>query len=335
MNLSDAIQQYLADRHVKGIKPGTIRNDKATLQLLLADVGNIQTGRLRPQHIDLFWSKRTTWGPGTMNKGRYALASFFKWCQARGHIDRNRDLLEGNRKIRVAPRKRVIIPQSEFEPLLDSIQNPRARVIAALGLYLFLRISETKNLRWQDIDLEGGTAEVFRQKTQTLDTLPLCSELIRELKRWKLTYAATMGQAVVPGWYVVPGGTRPLFTGKTGGGFKLAKVSQLQPYTKGDLFGTVRRTLEEAGYYEPMEGGHTFRRSGAIALYNQLASVGHDRAIRICQAMLGHASIQTTEIYLRLDLDRKVRNDLLAGQPMFPAGQELAEVLQISPGGTA
>ena len=102
MNLSDAIQQYLADRHVKGIKPGTIRNDKAVLQLLLADVGNIQTGRLRPQHIDVFWSKRTTWGPGTMNKGRYALASFFKWCQARGHIDRNRDLLEGNRKIRVA-----------------------------------------------------------------------------------------------------------------------------------------------------------------------------------------------------------------------------------------
>ena len=53
----------------------------------------------------------------------------------------------------------------------------------------------------------------------------------------------------------------------------------------------IARGLREAGYYIPYEGGHTLRRSGATALYNQLTHVGHDRAIRICQAMLGHSSV--------------------------------------------
>ena len=175
MNLSDAISQYLSDRKVKGVKAGTIRSDRHVLQLLLADVGNVQVNRLRPQHIDVFWSKHSEWSPGTMNKARYVLSTFFKWCQARGHLPRTLDLLEGHRKLRVPPKSRVIIPQSEFEDFLDGISNPRSRIIAAIGLYLFTRISETASLRWQDLDLDGGTAEVFRQKTQTLDTLPICT----------------------------------------------------------------------------------------------------------------------------------------------------------------
>jgi integrase len=103
------------------------------------------------------------------------------------------------------------------------------------------------------------------------------------------------------------------------------------PTTKANLGYAIRTILQAAGYYRPQEGGHTLRRSGATALYNQLSSVGHDRAIRICQAMLGHSSVQTTEIYLRLDLDRKVRNDLLAGKRMFPE-EGTATVLRL--GGT-
>jgi integrase len=79
--------------------------------------------------------------------------------------------------------------------------------------------------------------------------------------------------------------------------------------------------LLKAGYdLDKGEGGHTLRRSGATALYNELSERGHDRAIRMCQAMLGHASIQTTEVYLALNLDRKARNDLLAGKRMFSVG---------------
>jgi integrase len=321
-NLSEVIDSFLADRRARGVAAGTLRAEKSTLMLLLADVGNIETRRLRPQHLDTFWANRTTWGAGTMNRGRYHLNNFFAWCRVRGHLPRDYDPMAGTRKIRVPPRDRFIIPQSEFETFLESIKDPRKRIVAALGLYLFIRISEIEALRWQDMNLDSMTVEVYRPKTKTLDTLPICAELGKELARWKLAYAAKVGDTPKPQWYLVPG--VPAGGGSSGRkgikGFSQFVERPYQPTTKANVSWTMKSVLQDAGYYQKQEGGHTLRRSGAIALYNQLTSLGHDRAIRLCQAMLGHSSVQTTEVYLRLDLDRKVRNDLLAGKRMFPEG---------------
>ena len=330
MQLSDAIQLYLADRTAKGVKRNTTRNDKSKLTRLLADIGNIQVSQIRPQHLDLFWSRRTTWGPATMNIAHATLNSFFRWCQIRGYMPKDRNPLEGGRRLKEPPRKRVIIPQQEFATFLDGIEDPRARAMVAIGLYLFTRISETAGLRWQDVDMHNGTVEVFRDKTETLDTLPLCDELKHELDRWRLTYAAAIGRQLLPADLVIPGWQKPRVVGAPGkkGEFVEKEKGHYLPQTKAHITYSVKKALRDAGYYEAYEGGHTLRRSGATALYNQLTKVGHDRAIRICQAMLGHSDIRTTEIYLRLDLDRKVRNDLLAGKPMFPEVPE-AEVVHI------
>lgn len=329
MNLSDAIQLYLADRKAKGIKQNTLRNDRSKLTRLLADVGNIQVAQLRPQHFDLFWSRRTTWGPSTMNIAHATLNSFIRWCQIRGYMPKDRNPLEGGRRLKEPPRKRVIIPQQEFATFLEGIEDARARAMCAIGLYLFTRISETASVRWQDVDMHNGTVEVFREKTDTLDTLPLCEELHAELKRWALAYAAAIGRPLLPADLVIPGWQKPRVVGVKGkkGEFVEKEKGHYLPQTKAHITYSVKKALRDAGYYEPYEGGHTLRRSGAIALYNQLTKVGHDRAIRICQAMLGHSDISTTEIYLRLDLDRKVRNDLLAGKLMFPEAEEAEVVL--------
>lgn len=322
MDLSDAIGAYLRDRKARNYATGTLYNDKRVLTLFLADVGNVSTNRLRPQHLDTFWAHRT-WSPGTTNKARATLSGFFKWCQNRGYIPRAMNLLDDTRQMRVPPRKRIIIPQAEFSTIIEGqYRDPRTRIVLAIGIYLFTRISETGGLRWQDWNEQDGTIEVYRDKTKTLDTLPVCDELARELKRWRLEYASLVGETPLPGWFIVPNRSRPKYKGigkselvRTGGGAYL-------PDTRCRPDGIIKLALKAAGYYQDHEGGHTLRRSGAIALYNQLTRVGHDRAIRVCQAMLGHSSITTTEIYLRLDLDRKVRNDLLAGQPMFPEVEE-------------
>lgn len=319
MLLSDAIQAYGNDRRAKGIAPKTRANEMQVLRLLLADVGNIQTRQLKPQHIDVFWANRNGWAPGTLNRARNTLNTFFSWCRDRGYMSRDTDPMAGTKQMKVPPRNRTLIPQSEFQAVIERRENPRTRVAFALGIYTFMRISELEGLRWQDVDLEGGTLEVYRQKTNTTDTLPICDELAHELRRWKLEYAAHMQEQVRPEWYVVPGTTPPRGLSTKGAkGFTSHRPRFYLPTKRADLSKVIKQGLIDDGYYVPYEGGHTLRRSGATALYNQLSSVGHDRAIRICQAMLGHASVQTTEIYLHLDLDRKVRNDLLAGKPMFP-----------------
>lgn len=330
--LSEVIDQYIVQRRSSGLASNTVRNDARYLKMFLADIGNIQTRNLRPQHVDLFRERRfAQWGPGTKNLVSTILMTFFKWCQGRGHIPRSMELMPMTKRHVEEMRPRVIIPQDKWGSLLESCKVPYQRITVATGLYLFTRISETQNLRWQDY-YEGDkpTIDVFRIKTKTLDTLPVCEEYAEELQRWRFAYAAEVGCQPEPGWFLIPGKT-PRTGRATQGikGFSEFDSPRLIPTKRSRLATVIQSALEANGYYKPLEGGHTLRRSGATALYNQLSSVGHDRAIRICQAMLGHKNILTTERYLRLDLDRKVRDDLLSGQPMFPK-RNVAPVIQLS-----
>lgn len=333
MMLSDAIGRYLADKRAKGYAANTIRHHRTTLNHLLADIGNIQLSSIQPRHIDIFWSKHEDWGPGNFNKNRSTLRTFFTWAQARGYMPKASDPMEGVRKRKVPPKDWLIIPETEFDSVLDAAGNPRDRALVAVGLYLFTRGSESTAIRWGDINWDTKEITVNRGKTTTLDVLPMCSELEKELRRWRLAYAESVGEVPKPAWFLLPAYTKPVFKGRMPGGGRtpiyqaesvLIPTRQFRDATR-----RVQTVLTRAGYPElDGEGGHTLRRSGATALYNELSDRGHDRSIRMVQAMLGHTSISTTEVYLRLDLDRKTRNDLLAGKPMFGGGQ-LAEVRSI------
>lgn len=330
MNLSDGIAHYLADREAKGIKPGTIRGERNTLTFLLADIGNLTLGMIQPKHLDVFWIRHASWAPSTKNKALAHLSSFVKWCQIRGYIKRDASPLEGLRKFKESDKDRIIIPQPYFSTMIEEIEDTRARALVAIGLYLFTRLSEIRGLRWQDVDLDRNTIQVFREKTGKMDSLPICEELEKELRLWQLAYAAEIGRPLLPSDYVIPHLKQGRMVGEPGvRGFVRKSDSVLVPEKKAHMGWTINKVLKDAGFYQKGEGGHTLRRSGAVALYNQLTHVGHDRSIRIVQAMLGHASVAQTEKYLRLDLDRKVRNDLLAGQPMFP-GSEPGVVLELA-----
>ena len=330
MLLSDAIDRYKADRIARGYAASTIRSEQHLLRDFLAAAGNIQVSSIGPRQIDaLYAKKQDTWSAGSQNKARSILSTFFKWCQRRSIMSKGLDPLEGTRKRKVPERDRTIIAPADFPAVLDAAATARDRALMALGYYLFLRVSEIAPLRWQDVDFDESrkgteqwtpTVSIFRSKTGTSDVLPMAEELYHELRRWRLAYAAEVGAPVKPAWYVVPARNKGIFTGMPGraGLVRINEAALMPTRETKDVTRVITRVLKAAGLWQPGEGGHTLRRSGAVALYNQLASVGHDRAIRMCQAMLGHSGIATTEVYLRLDLDRKTRNDLLAGKRMFP-----------------
>lgn len=320
MILTEAIERYLADRRARGIGARTVSNDRVTLGQLLAAVGPIQTHYLGPQQLDRLWAAHPNWSAGTFNLKRQQLMSFFDWLRRRGYIPKDLNPMDGVKKRRVPKAARTLIPQTEFETVLDAAPNPRDRAIVAIGLYLFTRVSETSQLRWRDIDFDGHGIHIYRTKTQEYDVLPMCEELEEELRKWKFTYAALAGEVVRPDWFVVPAYTKPRWKGMTGGGLVLMEEPRLVPTQKlKNLTNPIKGVLAKLGLDQEKEGGHTLRRSGATALYHELSRIGHDRAMRTAQAMLGHANISTTEIYLDLDLDRKARNDLLGGQRMFAA----------------
>lgn len=322
MNLSDVTRAYMTDRRVKGYAVGTMRTDARVLRGLYASAGNINTRSLRPQHIDAFWQTQAHLSASSLNLYRSRLAIFFKWCKSRGYISPDSDLLNGSRVLRPDRRDRIYIPVEKFSTFIAEASDERMRVTLALGLYLFTRISETEGLRWQD-DL-GDKMILWRQKTKELAEIPICAELREELDRWKFHYSAEVGSTVLPRWYIVPQlRSRPWLPGHE------RVPREYLPLSRAPLGNHVRAELERAGYYRPMEGGHTLRRSGARALYDSLAERGHDRAARTVQAMLGHAKLATTEGYLGIDVDRKALQDLVGGKPMFPAATLDADVVSI------
>lgn len=329
MLLSEAIERYGADRRAKGYSAGTVRSYTGNLKLFLADVGNIHVASLTPIHLDRFWSRHPEWSDGNFNKVRGILSAFFKWCQTRSYMPRSADPMEGVRKRRIRKQDWLIIPATEWDAVLEAAEDPRDRAMVATGLYLFIRVSEMTNLRWGDVNFDRKEVSVFRKKTGQQDALPLCEELEHELRLWRLAYSEIVGELPKPGWFLLPPYTASRFRGRADGQPIFQEATTLQPTKQlQDATARIKIVLNAAGYKELAgEGGHTLRRSGATALYDELSERGHDKAIRLCQAMLGHASIQTTEIYLALDYERKARNDLLAGKPMFqsrPGGDVVA-----------
>ncbi|MCH7834063.1 MAG: tyrosine-type recombinase/integrase, partial [Proteobacteria bacterium] len=65
----------------------------------------------------------------------------------------------------------------------------------------------------------------------------------------------------------------------------------------------VRRVLESCGLYELGRCVHAMRHSYAVELYRR------ERDLRAVQKQLGHASIQTTQIYADV-LDEDIRSQL-------------------------
>lgn len=61
------------------------------------------------------------------------------------------------------------------------------------------------------------------------------------------------------------------------------------------------------------------RAQGMAAKTVHSHGIGHDGALRRVSSMLGHSSTSITEHYLGVDAERRQRNSLLAGKPVFGA----------------
>lgn len=150
-----------------------------------------------------------------------------------------------------------------------------------------LRVSELCGLQFSDLFLEEGYIHV-RGKGQKDRLVPISESAVQELRRWfvtRQTIAAKPGEED----YVFLSPHR---------GRHLSRIT---------VFHNVKQHALQAGIEKEISP-HTFRHSFATHLIERGAN------LRGVQAMLGHESISTTEIYLHLDRQH-LREEILTCHP--------------------
>ncbi|HET6914506.1 MAG TPA: hypothetical protein VFH56_00300, partial [Acidimicrobiales bacterium] len=207
--LDAAIVEYIDSRRARGIKKGTLANERVVLKQLLASVGNLLVKNLTSRHIDMYFTAHPHFAASTWNRNTAYLEGFFKWCRSRRYMPRDADPLEGISKRKEIQRDFIFLPAERFEELLNAARHQRDRAVLAIGLYTFQRASELTRLTWDDVhdtdpDPRKWEIAIYRKKTDERDWLPLCLELKEELQRWRLEYGRMCGQPPRGDWLVVP-----------------------------------------------------------------------------------------------------------------------------------
>jgi len=168
-----------------------------------------------------------------------------------------------------------VLSKEEVKKLIESTDNNKSRLIVSMLYSTGLRVSELVNLKVEEINFNDGTGWVRKGKGSKDRFFALSKELGTELKEYLNGREHT---------YV---------------------FSKDKALTTRNIQKIIHLTKKRAGINRKVTP-HTLRHSFATHLLEQ----GTD--IRMIQAMLGHASLSTTQVYTHISGEqiRKVVNPL-------------------------
>jgi site-specific recombinase XerD len=158
----------------------------------------------------------------------------------------------------------IVLNRSEVQKLFEVTTNIKHKIILALLYYAGLRLSEVRNLRWQDIDLERELIHIKQAKGEKERVIFLHNK-VKEL---------LLESGIRKSGYVL--------ISERGGEYNERTIQQI-----------VKNGAKKAGI-EKKVTPHTLRHSFAT----HLLEAGAD--IRYIQRLLGHKSLRTTQIYTHI-----------------------------------
>ena len=287
VTLADATRTYLASQLATGrIGPATARNYGPALRLLVAH-GPEHVGDLRRIHIEAWIGAQASLTASSRRTRWSMLMQFLRWCRAVGLLDT--DPTAGMAPPRRPPHAPRALEPGQVGRLLRAAPDDRGRAIVALMVWSGLRCCEVARLDLDDVDAELRCAHVVGKLGQAR-TVPVPDEAWPHLAAW----LAERGDA--------PG---PVFIGR-----KWRAGQRLAPDSISRLVG---RWCDAAGIKRNRRDGvsaHALRHTAASDVLER-----NDRgsALTAVQAMLGHAHLSTTAIYLRRPNLRQLR-EAMAGR---------------------
>ncbi|GAB3752591.1 tyrosine recombinase XerC [Zhihengliuella somnathii] len=300
------VRQYL--RHVgleQGRSENTVRAYRQDLESLFAAVsaqGVNALDELQLQHLRFWLAQLHAAGlaSSTLARRGAAARSFFGWCKRGGHIPEDpATRLQSPRTGRKLP---AVLQQQQMDRLLEpagnpqqagedeQLQDPAARALElrdrAIMEVLYasgIRVSELVGLNLTDIDQAHHALRV-RGKGDKERVVPLGGPALTALDAWVAEGRNVIRQEALRKGK--PSDPEAVLLGRRG-----RRIDQRQ------VRAVVDRRLRELGDTSA-SGPHALRHTAATHLLDGGAD------LRAVQELLGHSSLQTTQLYTHVSIDR-------------------------------
>ena len=283
ITLSQEAEDYLASLYYeRNLSDNTIksyRTDLGTFERWL-DQGIVNSSR---QDITRYLAHGIAEGRATTTRMRFLSCArgFFKHAMRKGLVTENPiSEVESPKQARHLPAR---LSEAEVDALLNA-PNPDAssvefrdcvmlHVLYATGL----RVSELVALRLEDVNLMNGSIRVIGKGNKER-LIPLSLEAVE----WIEIYVSNARPAILS-----KRRTDALFPSTRG-----------KAMTRQTFWHAIKRYAARANIHRPLSP-HTLRHAFATHLIN------HGAQLRVVQEFLGHASLNTTQIYTHVANDRK------------------------------
>jgi integrase len=129
---------------------------------LIPRLGRHQLTKLAAQHLQSFYAQELADGyaPGTVRNMHKTLHSALESAVKLGFVHRNvADMAEPPRG---GSQEIVVLTEDQARTLLQTVRGDRLEALIVVALATGMRKGELQALRWQDIDLNAGIAQVTR-----------------------------------------------------------------------------------------------------------------------------------------------------------------------------
>ena len=283
--------QYL--RLEKSFSPNTLDAYLRDLQKLINYMGTegIDFRTVNVDQLDQFGAQLLDQGVSNKTVARIlaGVRSFYHFLFI------EKEISEDPTELMSSPQRGVYLPTvlsldeiDKIEAVIDKSKNEGIRDHAIVEtLYSCgLRVSELCNLCFSNLFLEDGYIHVHGKGNKDR-LVPISQTAIEELRRW---FVARQEIDIKPG--------EEDYVFVTARGRHMSRIT---------VFHNIKQYAQAAGIQKEISP-HTFRHSFATHLVERGAN------LRAVQAMLGHESISTTEIYLHLDRQH-LREEILTCHP--------------------
>lgn len=277
----------------KGLSPNSVEAYMLDLSKMLTflEMENIPLLELQLEHMDRFAAFVIDLGIGARSLARIlsGVRQFYQYLVVDGYIENNpTELVDSPRIPQHLPE---VLSTAEVDILEQAIdlskwEGHRNRAIIEVLFSCGLRVSELTHLKMSNLHLDEEFIRVIGKGSKER-LVPISQRAIRELEFW-FADRNVMN--------IKPGEENYVFLNRRG-----------HHLTRTMVLIMIKKYAQQAGIPKTISP-HTLRHSFATALLEGGAD------LRSIQAMLGHESIVTTEIYTHLDTS-SLRRQILEHHP--------------------